>query len=281
MSALVSTEWLAARAHAPDIRIVDGSFKMPGVSPTAHEDYLVAHLPGAVFFDIDEIADTASSLPHMLPSAEKFASRMRKLGLGDGHKIVIYDGGEIFSAPRVWWMLRIFGHPDIAVLDGGLAKWRAEGRPLTDELPMPRERHFTARLNTLLLRDRRQMIENLTAKREQVIDARSEARFQALVAEPRPGLRAGHIPGSLNLPWDRLLDQEKHTLLPPERLRELFHEAGLALDRPVVCTCGSGVSACALAFALHLLGQKDAAIYDGSWSEWGMPGDTPVATGRL
>jgi thiosulfate/3-mercaptopyruvate sulfurtransferase len=277
--ALVSTAWLADHLEAPDIRVVDGSFKLPGVTPTAAEDYRERHIPGAVFFDIDDIADAEDPLPHMLPSAEKFASRMRRMGIGDGHRVIVYDSAGLVSAGRVWWMLRIFGHDDVAILDGGLPKWLAEGRPVTDELPMPRERHFTARLNTLLVRDKRQLVENLATGREQVLDARPKARFEGTAAEPRAGLRGGHIPGSLNLPYDRLIDPAARTLLPAEQLEERFRAAGLRRGQPVVTSCGSGVSACALAFGLHLIGWPDAAVYDGSWSEWGLPGEHPVATG--
>ncbi|HWG80283.1 MAG TPA: 3-mercaptopyruvate sulfurtransferase [Stellaceae bacterium] len=277
--ALVSTEWLAAHLDAPDLRIVDGSFTLPGVTPTGHQLYLERHIPGAVFFDIDDIADERNPLPHMLPSPEQFSTQMRKLGLGDGHKIVVYDSAGLSSAGRPWWMLRVFGHQDVAILDGGLAKWQAEGRPLTDDIPALRERHFTARLNTLLVRDKKQMLGNLSAQREQVIDARSRARFEGSAKEPRAGLRSGHIPGSLNLPFDELTDRETRTLLPAEALAARFAAAGLKRGKPVVASCGSGVTACALAFGLHLLGWPDAAVYDGSWSEWGLPGDTPVATG--
>jgi thiosulfate/3-mercaptopyruvate sulfurtransferase len=277
--ALVSTEWLAAHLDAPDLRIVDGTFTLPGVKPTGRELYDARHIPGAVFFDIDEIADERNPLPHMLPSPEKFAARMRKLGLGDGHKIVVYDSAGLSSAARPWWMFRVFGHRDVAILDGGLPKWQAEGRPVTDDIPVLRERHFTARLNTLLVRDKRQILDNLTARREQVIDARSRGRFEGSAKEPRPGLRSGHIPGSLNLPYDELTDRQTRALLPAEALAALFTAAGLERGKPVVASCGSGVTACALAFGLHLLGWPDAAVYDGSWSEWGLPGDTPVATG--
>ncbi len=277
--ALVSTEWLAAHLDAPDLRVVDGTFTLPGVTPTGRELYDRRHIPGAVFFDIDDIADEQSPLPHMLPSAEKFAARMRKLGLGDGHKIVVYDSAGLSSAARPWWMLRVFGHRDVAILDSGLPKWMAEGRPVTDEPPTPRERHFTARLNTMLVRDKSQMLENLATGREQVIDARSRGRFEGSALEPRPGLRPGHLPGSLNLPVDQLTEPKTRAVLPAELLARRFAEAGLERGKPVVASCGSGVTACALAFGLHLLGWPDAAVSDGSWSEWGLPGDTPVATG--
>jgi thiosulfate/3-mercaptopyruvate sulfurtransferase len=278
-NALVSTDWLATHLDAPDLRVVDGSFTLPGVTPTAQELYRQRHIPRALFFDIDDIADEKSPLPHMLPSPEKFAQRLRKLGLGDGHKIVVYDSAGLTSAARPWWMLRVFGHSDVAILDGGLPKWQAEGRPVTDEPPVPRERHFTARLNSLLVRDKAQLLENLASKREQVLDARARGRFAGTAKEPRDGLRSGHIPGSLNLPYDELIDPQTRTLLPAEELARRFAAAGLERAKPVVTSCGSGVTACALAFGLHLLGWPDAAVYDGSWSEWGMPGDTPVDTG--
>jgi thiosulfate/3-mercaptopyruvate sulfurtransferase len=278
-NALVSTDWLAAHLAAPDLRVVDGSLTLPRVTPTAHQLYRQRHIPGAMFFDIDDIADDKNPLPHMLPSPEKFAQRLRKLGLGDGHKIVVYDGAGLNSAARPWWMLRVFGHADVAILDGGLPKWQADGRPVTDELPVPRERHFTARLNTLLVRDKSQLLENLKSKREQVLDARSRARFAGTAKEPRAGLRSGHIPGSLNLPSDELVDPKTRTVLPADELARRFAAAGLDRGKPVVTSCGSGVTACALAFGLHLLGWPDVAVYDGSWSEWGMPGDTPVESG--
>ena len=275
-NALVSTEWLSAHLAAPDLRVVDGSFTLPGVTPTARELYGQRHIHGAVFFDIDDIADDKNPLPHMLPSPEKFAQRMRKLGLGDGHRIVVYDSTGLNSAARPWWMLRVFGHLDVAILDGGLPKWQAEDRPVTDEPPVPRERHFTARLNTLLVRDKAQLLANLATAREQVLDARSRGRFAGTAKEPREGLRGGHIPGSLNLPYDELIDPKTRTVLPAEELARRFAAAGLERGKPVVTSCGSGVTACALAFGLYLLGWPDAAVYDGSWSEWGLPGATPV-----
>ena len=276
---LVSTDWLARHLDSPDLRVVDGSFKLPGMTPKAKEDYAERHIPGAVFFDIDEIADEKTTLPHMLPPPEKFAARVRKLGLGDGNRIVVYDSAGVVSATRVWWMFRVFGHRDVAVLDGGLPKWMAEGRPVTADPPMPRERHFTARMDNFLVRDKEQVRANITSRREQVLDARAQGRFEATAPEFWQGRRGGHIPGSLSLPYERLLDPQTKTLLPAEKLRPLYEEAGVDFRKPVVTSCGSGVTACVLAFGLHLLGHRDFAVYDGSWAEWGLPGDTPVETG--
>ncbi len=276
---LVSTEWLAAHLEDPGVSLLDGSFTLPGVSPTAQENYARRHIPGAVFFDIDEIADHANPLPHMLPRPEQFAAQAGRLGLGDGQKIVVYDAAGLGSAPRVWWMLRVFGHRDVAILDGGLPKWLAEGRPVTAAVPQPPERRFTPRFEARLVRSRAEIAANLASRRELVVDARSAARFAGTAPEPRPGLRGGHIPGSVNLPSDQLSDPRTRTVLPAAALEARLGAAGVSPDVPVVASCGSGVSACVIAFGLHLLGWPEAAIYDGSWSEWGLPGDTPVATG--
>ncbi len=273
---LVSTEWLAAHLDAPDLRVVDGTYYLPMQGKDARAEYAERHIPGAVFFDIDEIADTDSDLPHMLPSPEKFASRVRRLGLGDGNRIVVYDAHGMMSAARVWWTFRVFGHNDVAVLDGGLPKWLREGRPVEETPPFPRERHFTARFNHLMVRDREQMKANLASRREQVLDARDPGRFNGTAPEIWPGRRSGHIPGSLNLPYTSLLDPEAKTFLPADQLEERFRAAGVDLSKPVVTTCGSGVTAAVLAFGLHLIGHKDVAVYDGSWADWGRPGDTPV-----
>jgi len=273
---LVSTGWLEDHLNAPDIRIVDATYYLPMQGKDARAEYDERHIPGAVFFDIDEIADTSSDLPHMLPSPEKFAARVRKLGLGDGNRIIVYDSQGMMSAARVWWEFRVFGHKDVAVLDGGLPKWLAEGRPLEDLPPMPRERHFTARFDNSAVRDIVQMKENLKTGREQVLDARSAGRFNGTEPEIWPGRRSGHIPGSLNLPYTDLLDPQLKTFLPADHLLERFRAAGVDMTRPVVTTCGSGITACVLALALHLVGHKDVAVYDGSWAEWGRPGDTSV-----
>jgi thiosulfate/3-mercaptopyruvate sulfurtransferase len=277
-SALVSTEWLAAHMNAPDVRVVDGSFYLPheGLDPRA--EYEAQHIPGAVFFDIDEISDTASPLPHMLPPPEKFSSRVRKLGLGDGVRIVVYDQRGIMSAPRVWWTFRFFGHEDIAVLDGGLPKWLHEGRPVDDGPVSVGERHFTPRVNSLMVRDRGQLIANLRSQREQVLDARSTGRFTGQDPEPREGLRGGHIPGSQSLPYTDLLERETQTMLPPDLLRSRFAAAGVDMKKPVVTTCGSGITAAVLSLGLHLAGHTDVSLYDGSWVDWGQPGETPVET---
>ena len=273
---LVSTAWMAQHLADPDLRVVDASYYLPMQNRSARAEYDQRHIPGAVFFDIDEIADTSSALPHMLPSPEKFASRVRKLGLGDGNRIVIYDSQGLFSAARVWWEFRVFGHKDVAVLDGGLPKWIAEGRPVDDLPPQPRERHFTARLDHSQIRDKTQMLANLAGKRDQVVDARPADRFHAREPEVWPGRRSGHIPGSHNLPYVELLNATDKTLLPAEQISARFRGAGIDLARPVVASCGSGVTAAVLALGLHLIGHRDVAVYDGSWAEWGLPGETPV-----
>jgi thiosulfate/3-mercaptopyruvate sulfurtransferase len=277
--ALVGTEWLAAHLDDPHVRVVDSSFKLPGITPTAREDYDRGHIPGTVFFDIDDIAEPGTSLPHMIPSPELFARKMERLGIGDDDRVIVYDSAGLSSAGRAWWMLRLFGHRNVALLDGGLPQWKAEGRALETAVPNPPLRRFTARFDPALVRDKQALLGNLATRREQVVDARAAGRFAGVAEETRPGLRRGHIPGSRNLPYDRVTDPQTHRLRDAEALSELFRDAGVALDRPIVTSCGSGVTACALAFALHLIGHPGAAVYDGSWSEWGLPGDTPVETG--
>ena len=275
---LVDTAWLAKHLGDPDLRVVDATYFLPSQGKNARAEFEARHIPGAVFFDIDEIADTSKPLPHMLPTPEKFASRMRKLGIGDGNRVVVYDAHGLMSATRAWWMLRIFGHDDVALLDGGLPKWLAEGHATEDGPPHPRERHFTARFDHSQVRDKAQLLANLKTKREQVLDARAAGRFTGREPELWPGRRSGHIPGSHNLPYTELLDPANKTLLPAERLAAKFRDAGIDLKRPVVTSCGSGVTATVLAFGLHLIGHRDVAVYDGSWAEWGLPGNTPVET---
>ena len=277
--ALVSTEWLALHIGAPHVRIFDGSFRQPGVTPTARQDYDRGHIPSAVFFDIDDVALPDTELPHMVPSPELFAQKMAERGIGDDDRVIVYDAVGLSSAARAWWMLRLFGHDNVALLDGGLPKWKAEGRPLEAAVPSVAHRRFTPVFRPELLRDKETIRANIDSKAEQVVDARSAGRFDGTAEETWPGRRRGHIPGSRNLPFDRVTDPQTHQLHGPEELRRLFDEAGVSLDRPVVTSCGSGVTACAVAFALHLIGGPAAAVYDGSWSEWGLPGDTPIETG--
>ena len=277
--ALVGTDWLAAHLADPHVRIADASFKLPGITPTARQDYDQGHIPGAVFFDIDDICEPGTSLPHMIPSPDLFAQKIGALGIGDGDRVVAYDSAGLSSAGRAWWMLRLFGHHNVAILDGGLPKWRSDGRPVDAAVPSPPQRRFTARFDPSLVRAKRALIENLTTRGDQVIDARAAARFEGAAPEARPGLRGGHIPGSRNVPYELVTDPRTRQLKSADELARLFREAGVALDRPMVTSCGSGVTACALAFALHLIGHPGAAVYDGSWSEWGLPGDTPIETG--
>ena len=276
--ALVSTQWLADHLDAPDVRVVDGSWHMAQLNRDPKIEFSERHIPGAVYFDIDDIADSDSSLPHMIPSAEKFASRVRRLGLGDGVRIVVYDATGVGSAARVWWMFRLFGHSDVAVLDGGLPKWVAENRPTESGEPNVQERHFTARTNSLLVRDVDQIRSNIDSGREQVLDARSRGRFAGTEAEPRKGLRGGHMPGALNQPFLELYDADSKTMKPAGDIVALYKAAGVDFSKPVVTTCGSGVTACNLALGLFLLGKEDVAVYDGSWTEWGGREDTPIDT---
>jgi thiosulfate/3-mercaptopyruvate sulfurtransferase len=276
-ASLVSTEWLAAHLTVPDVKVVDATWYLPTMQRDAKSEYAQSHIPGAVYFDIDDIADAGSPLPHMLPDPVKFSSRVRKLGLGDGTRIIVYDNNRYSASARAWWMFRVFGHEEVAVLDGGLAKWRAEGRPLDDRTVTPREAHFTAHLNSLLVRDLEQIRANLIARREQVLDVRSAARFAGTEPEPRAGLRSGHIPASANLPYTDLISADG-TLLSAADLRRRFSASGVDVEKPIVTSCGSGVTACTAALALDQIGAPRVAVYDGSWTEWGGRGDTPIGT---
>lgn len=277
--ALVSTEWLAAHLGDPNVRILDSSYKQPGITPTARQDYDAGHIPGAVFFDIDDVAEPGTALPHIVPWAERFAPKMAERGIGNGDRVIVYDTAGLSSAGRAWWLLRVFGHDNVALLDGGLPKWKREGRPLDTAPPTIPPRRFAARFRPELLRDKMALIANLESRAELVVDARSAGRFDGSAEETWPGRRRGHIPGSRNLPFDRVTDPQTRQLRSAEALAGLFKEAGVPLDAKIVTSCGSGVTACAVAFALHLIGHPGAAVYDGSWSEWGLPDGPPIATG--
>lgn len=275
---LVSTDWLADHLKDPDLRILDASWYLPQVGRDPKAEYNNAHIPGARFFDIDEIADQRSDLPHMAPPVEKFMSRMRAMGVGDGHQVVVYDGMGIMSAPRVWWTFRLMGKTDVAVLDGGLPKWVAEGRPTEDLPPMVRDRHMTVQRQAHLVRDVTQVAAASKLGVPQIVDARSEGRFRGEEPEPRDGLRSGHIPGSRNVPF-ALLVNDDGTMKSPDALRVAFEAAGVDLAKPVITSCGSGVTAAVLSLALEILGHREHSLYDGSWAEWGMFSDLKVEAG--
>lgn len=272
---VVSTAWLAEHLGEPDLRVLDATWYLPTAGRDARAEFAQGHIPGAAFFDIDAIKDAASPLPHMLPSAAEFARAVGALGVGAGDRVVVYGGRHAIASARVWWSFRVFGHDAVAVLDGGLPRWRAEGRALDVGEPTPAPRRFGARFRPELVRDFAAMRDNLRARRAQVVDARSAGRFHGTEPEPRPGLRGGHIPGSLNLPYDTLFDGEG-LLLPPGEVRRRFEAAGVDLGAPIITTCGSGVSAAVLALALYLLGCPDVPVYDGSWTEWASRPDAPV-----
>lgn len=275
---LVSTAWLAAHLKDPDLRVLDASWFLPDMARDAQAEYAAGHIPGARFFDIDEITDSRSTLPHMAPAPEKFISRMRAMGIGDGHQVVVYDALGLFSAARVWWTFRLMGKTDIAVLDGGLPKWRAEGRELEDMPPMVRDRHMTTARQNHLVKDVTQVAHAAKLGEAEIIDARAAARFRGEAPEPRPGLRAGHIPGSKNVPFASLLNADA-TMKPPAELRAIFEAAGVDLTKPAITSCGSGVTAAVLSLALERIGHRNHALYDGSWAEWGMYDDLAVEKG--
>jgi len=277
MDALVTTEWLANEMGASDLRIVDATYVDASLGRDPAAEYEAAHIPGAVFMNLGELRDTDSDLPMMMPSAEKFASRMQSLGLGDGSRIVLYDSSPWNTSARAWLMLRTFGAHDVAILDGGLDKWKAEGRETASGKEQLRHRHFTVWADDKGVRTLDQMKANVDSGTEQVVDARSAARFSGEEPDPRPATHAGHIPGSKNLPYNNVFNDDG-TWKTGDALKSAFTNAGIDVDKPVVATCGSGVTGSVLAFGLHLLG-KDAALYDGSWSEWGADRSTPKATG--
>jgi thiosulfate/3-mercaptopyruvate sulfurtransferase len=277
MDSLVSTDWLEAELGTPDLGVIDATVFLPGSGRDARAEYETAHIPGAVFFDLEEISDRASALPHMLPPAHKFASRMQSLGLGDGNRFVVYDNSPLHSAARAWWMLRAFGAHYVALLDGGLQKWRAEGRPVAGGVERHRHGHFTAALDRAAVVDKREMLA-LIGGRTEIVDARGAARFEGREPEPRPGMAAGHVPGARNAPQGEFFNPD-NSWKTGDELRAVFAAAGVDLNRPMVTTCGSGVTAAVVLFGAHLLGKEDVRLYDGSWSEWGADPATPKATG--
>ncbi len=276
---LVSTQWLAAHLKDPDLRVLDASWYLPGSKRDPFAEYQAAHIPGARFFDLDDVSDHRSDLPHMVPPVEKFMSRMRAMGVGDGHQIVVYDGSGLFSAPRVWWLFKLMGQMDIAVLDGGFPKWQAEGHPVEDLPPILRDRHMMVRRQNQMVKDVTQVSAASKLGESEIVDARSPGRFYGKDPEPRPGLRAGHIPGSKNVFYKDLLKADD-TMKSPDEMRQVFLEAGVDLDKPVITSCGSGVTAAILSLGLTRMGKTDHSLYDGSWTEWGMFPTLPIATGK-
>jgi thiosulfate/3-mercaptopyruvate sulfurtransferase len=274
---LVTTDWLADRIGSRELAVVDGSWHMPASRRDGFAEYRIAHIPGAVFFDVDEISDHSSDLPHMMPPPEAFALHMARLGIGDGMKVVVYDAIGLYSAPRVWWTLKAFGAKDVFILDGGLPKWRAEGRPVESGMVARKPAHFTVRFNRQMIADLTRVQTALDEQQAQVVDARAADRFTGAAPEPRAGLGSGHIPRSLNLPYANLIENGR--LKSPDRLAAAFSTAGVDLERPVITSCGSGISAAILNLALATLGKDQTSLYDGSWAEWGAKLDHPVATG--
>ena len=274
---LVSTDWLAAHLNDDDVKVVDGSWYLPAENRDGQSEFATAHLPGSVFFDIDDISDTPHPLPHMFPDAKDFAESVGKLGITDSDHVIAYDGGTMAAAGRVWWMFRTFGQKRISVLDGGMGKWSSEGRSVESGTRDPNPTTFTATANMELVRSLDDVLAMIGSKDEQILDARSTGRFTAAEPEPRSGMRAGHIPGAFNLPYLDLL-AEDGTMRDKDELRPLFAKCGVDLEMPIVTSCGSGISATVLLLGLHQLGHENNALYDGSWSEWGSRTDTPIDT---
>ena len=278
MDSLVSMDWLEKELGAPDLRVIDASFFLASDGRDARAEYEAEHIPRAVFMDIDDIADASNPAPHMFPPEHKFASRMQSLGLGDGHRFVVYDNSPLHSSARAWWMLKSFGAHYVAILDGGMPKWKAEGRPVESGKPQIRHGHFTASLDPEAIADKDYVSGLVHSDNHEIVDARSPSRFAGEEPEPRAGLEAGHIPGSKNLPQGRLFNAD-NSWKKGDELRAAFETAEVDLSKPMVTTCGSGITACVLLFGAHLLGKEDVKLYDGSWSEWGADPATPKAVG--
>ncbi|MEM6577298.1 MAG: 3-mercaptopyruvate sulfurtransferase [Pseudomonadota bacterium] len=276
---LVSTDWLAKHLKNPDLRILDASWHLPGSEKDAKSDYDAGHIPGARFFDIEDVSDARSDLPHMAPPVEKFMSRLRAMGVGDGHQVVVYDSAGLFSAARVWWLFRLMGQHNVAVLDGGLPKWVAEDRPLEDLPPVIRDRHMTVRREAHRVKDVTQVAAASKLGDHEIIDARAADRFNGSAPEPRAGMRAGHIPGAKNVPYTALLNADA-TMKPASELRAVFEGAGVDMSKPAITSCGSGVTAAVLSLALERIGKRDHALYDGSWAEWGASTTLPISDGE-
>ena len=279
MGPLVTTDWVEGELGGADLKLIDASYFLPGDGRDARAEFEAGHIAGAVFLDLDAVADGGSDIPHMLPPEHKFASRMQTLGLGDGNRFVVYDNSPLHSAARAWWMLRVFGAHQVAILDGGLQKWIAEGRPLATGKAQVRHGHFTPLLDREAVADKDYVGSLVHSGSHELVDARSAPRFAGEEAEPRPGLAAGHIPGAKNLPQGQLFNPDNEWK-QGDALRAAFETAGVDLDKPMVTTCGSGVTAAVLLFGAHLLGKRDVKLYDGSWAEWGADPATPKATGR-
>lgn len=275
IQSLVSTDWLENNLLDPNIKIVDATWHLPNSERKAEEEYKKNHIPGAIFFDIDEIANLEMPLPHMMPNDEKMASRVRSLGISNSNHVIVYDNSDFSSAARVWFMFKNFGHKNVSILDGGFQKWQQENKPANDQIKKPSPSHFRAQLNKERIRDIDDVKDNINSRHEQLVDARSSGRFKGTAPEPRPDSKSGHIPGSFNVPFNDLINENK-TYKSRSEIKEIFHKNGVDLAKPIITSCGSGVTACVLIFALHLIGHDQSALYDGSWSEWGTRADTPI-----
>jgi thiosulfate/3-mercaptopyruvate sulfurtransferase len=277
ISGLVEPEWLLQ--HAAGVNLFDAGFAMPGSGRNMATEFAAKHIDGAQYFDLEIASDTNNFLPHMLPQPDKFVDYLKHLGFDDRKTTVIHDDGTYVGASRLWWMLRVFGHDNVVLLNGGLPGWEALHLPVTKEIASPKAGRLSSDFRAELVWTQDHVAANLDHGQTILLDARAATRFRGEQAEPRPGVRRGHIPGALNLPWPELIDPATKRFWPMERLREIFIGTSIRLDEPIATTCGSGVSACVLAFGLFLLGRSDIPIYDGSWAEWGREGSNPIMLG--